>query len=238
MDFSETSLLSDDIWLTQGPRLTFSHSGEDRFLSILFQNRTVGFYVDFGCFHPSIYSNTFLLHQRGWAGLNLDANPDAIKSMKLARPNDINIQMAVAEEAGTTQLAYFGEFASSNTTSAAFAKEISEKQNVSIQKFIDVECNTTKEILDKYIPDGKVIDYWNIDIEGFDVVALKTNDWKKYRPSVISVEDFSFILNHPDRSETHRLLTDLGYSPASRYLYTTFYVDPASANNLNGVPRL
>lgn len=238
MDLSEAALLSDDVWQTQGPRLSFSHSGEDRLLAVLFQNIDDGFYVDFGCFHPFIYSNTFMLHRRGWSGLNVDASPAAIASMKLERPNDINVHLAVAEAPGTTKLAYFGEFASSNTTSEAFADDIKNKQGVEIEKMIDVECDTTKGILDRLKPVDRRIDYWNIDIEGFDLVALQTNDWKKYRPSVITVEDFDFTLGKPEESKIHSLLLNHGYFAASRYLYTTFYVDPAAVQHLNGVPRL
>lgn len=238
MNFSEEALFKDDPWITAGPRLTFSHSGEDRFLSVLFQNIDRGFYVDFGCFHPTIYSNTFLLYRRGWRGLNLDANPDAINSMNRERPDDINVFMAVAEERGTAQLTYFGEFASSNTISRDFAADIVRKQGVEIKRLIDVACDSTAAILDKFLEKDTKIDYWNVDLEGFDLVALRTNNWAKYRPTVISVEDFEVAIADASRSKIHSLMTDLDYAAAGRYLYTTFYIDRSAAFKLHGVPKI
>ena len=35
------------------------------------------------------------------------------------------------------------------------------------------------------------MDFFDIDVEGFDLEVLKTNDWKKYRPKVIVIESDS-----------------------------------------------
>jgi hypothetical protein len=32
------------------------------------------------------------------------------------------------------------------------------------------------------------LDFFDIDVEGFDLEVLKTNDWVKYRPKVIVIE--------------------------------------------------
>lgn len=47
----------------------YSQFGEDRILNELISKKNKnGFYVDAGCFYHKKYSNTFMLHKRGWNG--------------------------------------------------------------------------------------------------------------------------------------------------------------------------
>ena len=39
-----------------------------------FNNKSNGIYIDIGAYHPYRFSNTCLLHSRGWSGLNIDPN--------------------------------------------------------------------------------------------------------------------------------------------------------------------
>ena len=59
-------------------RISFSQFGED--LAILrwlddCLDHISHTYVDAGCFHPILYSNTLLLYKRGWRGINIDMLP-------------------------------------------------------------------------------------------------------------------------------------------------------------------
>ena len=50
----------------------YSQWGEDRFIKDFFKNKSKGFYVDIGSFHPIMYSNTCCLFDIGWSGMNID----------------------------------------------------------------------------------------------------------------------------------------------------------------------
>ena len=65
---------------------SFSHCGEDRVLAYLFKKFPVGFFVDVGAFHPQTSSNTLLLYQRGWRGINIDALPGSRGRTNLRSP--------------------------------------------------------------------------------------------------------------------------------------------------------
>ena len=57
--------------------------------------------MDIGCYHPSLFSNTKKLYDRGWQGVNIDPNIiDTIKLFDADRPRDTNINVAVAENMG------------------------------------------------------------------------------------------------------------------------------------------
>ena len=56
----------------------YSQWGEDLFIQKYFKDKIKGFYLDIGCFHPIMYSNTFLLFNKGWSGINIDLNQTSI----------------------------------------------------------------------------------------------------------------------------------------------------------------
>jgi hypothetical protein len=46
-----------------------------------------------------------------------------------------------------------------------------------------------REILDEYLPVRQKVDFMNVDVEGKDLEVLESNDWVKYRPTLVVVED-------------------------------------------------
>src|SRR5256885_155804 len=58
-----------------GRQIAYAHWGEDLVVSFLLDNKRDGFYVDVGCYHPTLFSNTKLLFDAGWRGINIDPNP-------------------------------------------------------------------------------------------------------------------------------------------------------------------
>lgn len=173
-------------------KATFSGNGEDILLNeYLFKNISKGFYVDVGCFHPKFISNTHLLHKKGWTGMNIDPNPESIALFKKYRPNDINIQAGVA--AVEEELIYYNfSHAGINTFSKEHADKKNSKEWSTLLSSKPVKCFPLKTILDKYLPANTHIDLFDIDVEELDLQVLQSNDWQKYRPKVVLVEDRDF----------------------------------------------
>jgi len=75
------------------------HTGqwaEDTIVRKLFlRSKKQGVYVDLGAYHPFIHSNTAYLYLKGWKGINVDANKHSIPLFDKARPNDINLNLAL-----------------------------------------------------------------------------------------------------------------------------------------------
>lgn len=57
-----------------------------------------------------------------------------------------------------------------------------------IKNTIDVPAFSLKKILDENIKENDRLDFFDIDVEGFDMEVLKTNDWVKYRPKIVVIE--------------------------------------------------
>src|ERR1700676_3422099 len=95
--------------LDQFSCLSYSHEGEDMVLRRIFHTQTSGFYVDVGAHHPYRFSNTCYFYRRGWRGINIDPNPDAIMAFRRDRPSDVNVCVGVSDIAGVLSFPLFNE---------------------------------------------------------------------------------------------------------------------------------
>ncbi len=166
----------------------YSQQGEDIILSKLFWGKDKGFYLDVGAFHPQRFSNTYYFYLQGWKGINIDAKPGSMKLFNKIRPNDINLEIPISDKQETLTYYEFNEPAL-NGFSEEISKERDGLRNYQIIAKKDLKTYTLSEVLDKYLPEGQAIDFMNVDVEGLDEKVLKSNNWKKYRPKIVLVED-------------------------------------------------
>ena len=78
--------------------IVYAQNGEDILLNRFFAGMWNGFYIDVGASDPVVYSVTKFFTTRGWRGINIDANPDALPRFDTHRPRDINLNAAVGDE--------------------------------------------------------------------------------------------------------------------------------------------
>ena len=216
-----------------GQKTCYSHFGEDQIVSFLFgEQKTTGLYFDVGCYHPSLFSNTFFFYERGWRGILVDANPFMINLCREERPEDIVLHRAIGAENGMATLYKFNDWGSSNTIDENFRDRIAQGQNVEVTETIDVEMISLKSLFDEHAK-GQAIDFLNIDIENVDYAALSGNDWDLYRPKVIAIEDLGFRLDQPDNSSIHTFLSERNYRMEARAIYTSIYVADEARSSLS-----
>ena len=107
-------------------RPTYSQNQEDLFINNYFKDKNKGFYLDIGCYHPIMYSNTALLHNRGWEGTNIDMNQTSIDLFNILRKKDKNICAAISNTKRETTQYFDHAFSPINTLDKNFS-DISEK---------------------------------------------------------------------------------------------------------------
>ena len=164
----------------------YSQWGEDQFIIEYFKDKQKGIYLDIGCFNPFMYSNTCLLHQKGWMGINIDINPTSIDLFNIARPNDFNICTTVNNEKKLFEVYLDDPFSPLNTLDSKFYKNL-DKSFSTNKKSISVESKSIDEIIS--LSDIKTdIDFINIDVEGSDYKILTQIDIQKLKPKLISIE--------------------------------------------------
>lgn len=174
------------------------------------------------------YSNTHSLYLLGWSGINIDPNPETHKLFKKRRPRDINILTAVFPVSGKRKYFMFKEPAY-NTLDHEKAEEY--RKYTETLREINIDCAPLSKILQENISDDQKIDLFNIDVEGLDFQVLDSNDWEKFAPEVIIVEQFGVMLNDIKSSEIAIYLRDRGYKPIAKTVNSVFY--KLSRNNLD-----
>lgn len=166
-------------------RATYSQQAEDIVILSNLKGTRKGFYVDVGAHHPKRLSNTYLLYTRGWSGINIDPIPNVMKMFAAMRPRDINIEVGVARQNGNRTLYVFEEIAMTTMDRCLANNKVQCGHQIVAE--IEVPVRTLSSILDKHC--FCQIDLLNVDVEGLDLEVLQTNDWKKYRPRLICVEE-------------------------------------------------
>lgn len=202
---------------------SYSQEGEDMILRRIFDKKKNGFFVDVGAYHPKKFSNTYYFYKLGWKGINIDAMPGSMKKFNPIRKRDINLEIPVSSKKQTLTYYAFNEPALNS-----FNKELSYSRNgkdgykIIFEK--DIETFTLSEILDKYLPkEIKEIDFMSIDVETFDFDVLKSNNWDKYKPLIVLIEDLYFRINDLSTSQIYGFLKDFNYDFFAKTVNTHFF---------------
>lgn len=161
-----------------------------------------------------LYSNTYLFKKKGWRGINIEPNKMNFEEFVKYRKDDININSGVGSE--TKSMIYY-EFnsAAMNTFSETKKEEFCKNPSFYVKSTSLINVVPLCKILKDNMPVNQKIDFFNIDVEGFDLIVLKSNDWSKYRPTVILVEESLPKTSSYSGSEIYRFLSELDYHLAN-----------------------
>lgn len=89
---------------------------------------------------------------------------------------------------------------------------------------IDMQIKPLSFILDTYLPNDIQIDFLSIDVEGLDYDVLVSNNWEKYKPSVIAVESwYSSDINDMKNNEIYKLLKSKNYTLYAKTVNTLIW---------------
>ena len=167
----------------------YSQFGQDLFLyHNIFRQKTNGFYIDVGSYHPTFLSNTYLFDKFfNWSGLCLDMN-DFHKELYKDR-NCKFIQTCI-----------------SNRTYVDYYKSDDSIAN-GIEGTSRTYCQSFQSLLEIH-NSNKKIDLLSIDIEGDEYYALQTFPFDLYQVQTILVETFHSI-NNKNNQNNRDLIFDL-----------------------------
>lgn len=219
-------------------RTSYAQEGEDLLLLRLFDNRDSGIYVDVGAHHPFRFSNTCLLHERGWRGINIDARPGSMQPFRRFRRGDVNLELGVSEQQARLEFFVFAE-AALNTFDAELARTRQAEGWPLVQRKL-VDCLPLARIIEQHLPTlgATQIDLLTVDAEGLDLQVLRSNDWGRFRPKAIVVEILQRNLGQVMRSETVSFLAGVGYCPSAKLYNSVVFLpdDAVRAAEPGGAP--
>ncbi|PIW69278.1 MAG: SAM-dependent methyltransferase [Ignavibacteriales bacterium CG12_big_fil_rev_8_21_14_0_65_30_8] len=202
---------------------SFSQEGEDLILSRFFENKKKGFYIDVGAYHPKRFSNTYKLYKMGWAGINIDARPGSMNIFDKLRPRDINIEAPVSDSNSKLTFYILNEPAVSGFLNKT-RLEYLLNHNYKLEKKVFLNSIKLEDILIKHLPSNvNTIDFLTIDVEGFDFKVLKSNNWNKYRPTLVLIEDLEYSNQFKGNSELTLYMKEKGYEIFAKTMNTVFF---------------
>lgn len=224
--------LLEEIRLLARATLYNSHTplGEDVIIDKLLNEKNQGFYVDIGAHDPSRFSITKRFYNKGWRGINIEPHPDSAKKFKKERGRDTNLNIGIANKKGYLEFFKF----ENNSLSTFYAKVAKSRQKFGY-RLVETEkirVTTLRDVLSKYAP-NTIVDFFNIDTEGFDDQVLKSNDWVHFRPKVLCIEISSLVYEDPNcknpkkelfSSITH-LTKKLGYREVAKTDSNIIFLD-------------
>jgi FkbM family methyltransferase len=164
----------------------YSQNGEDLIVDAILGCKPTGIYVDIGANDPIDLSNTYRFYQRGWTGICIEPNPEKINNLHMERPRDTILNVGVSNYPATATL-----YVLDHDTVSTFDKKTADATNLErgtkTTHTVEIPLRRLDVILNENLK-GTQIDFMSIDVEGYEMYVLMSNDWEKYRPKVIIIE--------------------------------------------------
>jgi FkbM family methyltransferase len=174
--------------------------------------------VDAGGYHPLDRNNTYLLYKKNWRGINIDLSEFSIDLFNFIRPKDININVAVSNSDESVTFYYQKELSQLST----IKKNIANQRMQGLIKEKKIKSNKLTTILNNSKFNKRKIDFLNTDVEGADFDALKSLDFKIYRPKLICVEIYD---ENIEQSEIYIFLKKLNYTKKWSATFSHLFTD-------------
>jgi hypothetical protein len=162
----------------------FSETGEDVVLK-QFISKSPGSYVDVGAHHPIIGNNTFGLYLKGWSGLAIEPQTQFNDLWRIFRSRDLLKNSPISKDSKVV----FHYFSNSllNTTNTKVADL--HKSEMKWLRSESVDAIQLHSIFpNKLDPLENFV--LSLDIEGSELDALTTIDWRSQKPRIIIVESW------------------------------------------------
>lgn len=213
-----------------GPYLSHSQEGEDMVARRLVWNGSPGFYVDVGAHHPNRFSNTAWFYRQGWRGINVEPDPDLIRQFASLRPRDTSLMCAAGEIEGELELNIFDEPALKTLDPHVAAMRQAEGAN--LIRRVPVSVRHLSRILGEHIPASQSIDFLTVDVEGFDLGVLKSNNWELFRPRLVMAECHGNTCLSVGTDPVGKFMAGQDYLAVAKTLSTAVFVEKACAEEM------
>ncbi|MDR0241802.1 MAG: FkbM family methyltransferase [Burkholderia sp.] len=165
--------------------VSYAQNYEDVMLRRALAKVEQGFYIDVGAAEPYADSVTAAFYERGWRGINVEPMPGPFERLTQARPQDVNLQVAVENKQTVAQ--YFAvDGGNGISTGVQSLADGYRNSNWDISQ-VTVTVTTLRDICETYVGD-KAIHFLKVDVEGKEREVLASADFNTFRPWIVLVE--------------------------------------------------
>jgi len=170
-----------------------SQFGEDRFVyKTFFRGMRSGVFVEIGALDGTRFSNTrFLQHEMGWRGLLMEPsrrNYAALRANPRCAFNATCLNVAVCDRWGTVSFldaAAVGGI--SDVLHANLERHFSKFEDLKRATAHDAICGPMGDLVK--IAGLERVDFFSLDVEGAELLAVRTMDWKAVPVHVLVIEN-------------------------------------------------
>ena len=161
-------------------------------------NYSDGFFIEAGANNGIDQSNTYLFEREfGWKGLLIEPNSIKFNECKNNRPNSIVENCALVSENYKDDFikGNFNEIKDGESLMAMIVDDgdwvdndltIRKSYRKNYRQIVSVPATTLTSLLKKY--DVNKIDFFSLDVEGYELSVLNGLDFEQFRPSYILIE--------------------------------------------------
>lgn len=187
--------------------ISYAQNYEDIMLYRALRDVEAGFYVDVGANSPDEHSVTKAFYERGWRGINIEPVMEFHQQLLAARPDDINLPVAILDKTG------FIDFHDVKGTGlSTISPKIAENHRASGYEVVKrrVAVETLDEVFRKYVTGD--VHFLKIDVEGLEDAVLRGVSLTDVRPWIVVVEATAVLSEVQTHETWDHLLTDRDYS--------------------------
>jgi FkbM family methyltransferase len=201
---------------------SYAQNFEDVILHRALKTVQNGFYIDIGAQDPVTDSVSLAFYELGWRGVHVEPHHVFSEKLRLARPDETILELAVGARSGVIQF-----FVTSDTGLSTANPEIAESNSIRgyPSQVREVKALKTSELLDRY--KNRDIHWLKIDVEGFEKEVIEGWLPSNVRPWIVVVEATKPMTAEPSHAEWDPLLVSLGYDFVYFDGLNRFYVSHA-----------
>ncbi len=180
-------------------KISYAQCGEDLIMDFAFEQLRINkpTYLDIGAHHPYYLSNTAYFYAKECFGVSVEPDPELFKVIKKERSKETCLNVGVTEGDGGVADFYIMNVPTLNTFSKKEADRYSSYKDKSIKQIVQVPLMNVNKIIKKYF-NNVAPNLVSIDVEGMDLVIVKSFDFAKYRPEIFCIETLSYTENNTE----------------------------------------
>ncbi|AXF85216.1 hypothetical protein DTO96_100942 [Ephemeroptericola cinctiostellae] len=208
------------------PFISYAQNFEDVMLWRALKHVKNGTYVDVGAQHPLIDSVSKAFYDHGWRGIHIEPVQQYADLLRLERPDETILQVALGEDNGTLEFEVINDtglstgvkkYAESHTHDHDFHSETVIVPLLTISSALQFLKN-------------QPIHWLKIDVEGFEQQVLKGWNSQILRPWIMVIEATEPLSTEPKHQQWESILTEANYIFVYFDGLNRFYVAQEHAN--------